>query len=124
MTCSCVYTVYTGYDGHDQDFVNTNHRKAIKEHQCCECHRVITIGEKYEYTAGCWEGDFATYKTCSDCRAIRDAFFCEGWLFTHVLENLADYIYDVGGDISESCVAELPPAARATVCELIEQQWD
>jgi len=56
---------------------------ARKEHRCSECGSVITVGERYEYVSGKWEGDFSTYKTCPDCVAIRDALdempcFCWG----------------------------------------------
>jgi len=71
-----------------------------------------------------WEGDFNTYKTCRDCESIRNAFFCDGWWYGMVLENLSDHINDTRGAISEDCISGLTPVARTTVCELIEKQWD
>ncbi|WP_052700080.1 hypothetical protein [Methylocucumis oryzae] len=46
-------------------------RKAIKEHKCCECQDVIKIGERYQYVAGVWEGQFSTFKTCASCVDVR-----------------------------------------------------
>ena len=46
---------------------------ARKEHECCECGRIITIGEKYSYFFGVWEeydhyGHLpGAYKTCLEC---------------------------------------------------------
>ena len=49
---------------------------ARKEHQCCECDRIIQVGEKYSYFAGRWEDDISSCrrngrlivrKTCLKC---------------------------------------------------------
>ena len=40
-------------------------------HRCCECWGVIEVGEKYAKLTGVWDGDALTYKTCSDCEALR-----------------------------------------------------
>ncbi len=48
-------------------------RIARKEHTCCECGRIIKVGEGYFYFVGLLEdpGDlkFATYKTCAMCES-------------------------------------------------------
>ncbi len=47
-------------------------RKAHREHKCCECHQVIKAGEKYQLFKGCWDGEFARFKTCLPCVELRD----------------------------------------------------
>lgn len=42
-----------------------------KQHQCCECYGPIQPGQQYQLISGCWEGDMATFKTCSSCVAAR-----------------------------------------------------
>lgn len=46
--------------------------KARKRHRCCECGGFIEAGEKYHVFAGIWD-DPATFKTCADCEALRQA---------------------------------------------------
>lgn len=46
-------------------------RKAQREHRCCECHRIIKIGEKYHLFKGCWFGKWQEFKTCVDCDDLR-----------------------------------------------------
>lgn len=56
------------------EFFNIRTIKAKKNHICCECGKKIQPGEKYDYTAGKWEGDFFTYKTCQFCAQVRTDF--------------------------------------------------
>lgn len=49
-----------------------DHRKARKEHKCCECHGVIAVGEKYHNHHGIWNGQGDTFKVCEECNALRD----------------------------------------------------
>jgi hypothetical protein len=120
MDCACVYvdTSESGPTLFEEKIVT-----ARKPHKCGECRRSIEMGEEYEHTKGLWEGRFETHKTCSECRAIRSAFFCNGWFYGQVIHDLREHISDAGGDISESCIAELPPRARAKVCKMIEAYW-
>lgn len=53
------------------DFATTRTVAARKDHRCGECFRAIAPGETYERSAGSWEGDFWTMKTCSHCAALR-----------------------------------------------------
>ncbi len=46
-------------------------RKARKEHKCCECQRVIKVGEKYHLFKGCWDGEWGRFKTCVACNDLR-----------------------------------------------------
>jgi hypothetical protein len=47
------------------------HPKAKKEHQCCECLRIIPVGERYQLYKGCWEGKWSRFKTCTECEELR-----------------------------------------------------
>jgi len=120
-SCSCVYV---NVDGDGPEFYSHFERRARKEHVCSECGRVIQKGETYRVETGRWEGRFDTYKICRDCVSIRDSFFCEGYSYTMVLEDLREHIQEVGGEISEDCLAGLTPGAREVVCGMIEEVWE
>lgn len=45
----------------------TEWRKARKAHICCECKDIIRLGERYELTAGLWDGEWKTFSTCGHC---------------------------------------------------------
>jgi len=36
-------------------------------HKCCECGETVQAGQRYRYTAGKLEGDWASYKRCEFC---------------------------------------------------------
>jgi hypothetical protein len=121
MKCACVYIG----EYEPNDFFENKKIKARKDHLCCECGRTIEKGEEYERVSLRQRGDknFQHYETCSDCLSIREAFFCEGYIFEEQDENLLQHITDMRGEISSECLADLPPRARDHVCELIEQGW-
>ena len=119
--CSCVY-IDMDYDG--PEFHKTTMPRARKEHRCGECGRTIMPLERYENINGVWEGDFSTYKTCLDCLSIRNEFFCEGYYYEMVLENLREHIFESRGEIPEDCILSLTPKAQEYVCDLIEQAWE
>lgn len=48
---------------------------------------MISPKERYEVTAGFWEGDFSTFKTCSHCEGARQ------WMI-----NETDWPDDIDGD--------------------------
>ena len=48
-------------------------RVSRRPHKCCECGGVIFYKEMYHYFSGCWDGSWATYKTCTDCEEFRDS---------------------------------------------------
>lgn len=54
-------------------FFESDMRKARKEHRCVECRRSIHAGDRYEYAAGVWDGDFYAFKTCLRCVGLRAA---------------------------------------------------
>jgi hypothetical protein len=116
MKCSCtIDNLYDGGAGCHKEKIVT----ARKTHRCGECFRNILPGEKYEYVSGLWDV-FQAYKTCLDCKSIRDNFF-NSWSYTLVWDDFMDNFE--GEDIPESCIAELTPGARARVCEWIESGW-
>lgn len=60
---------------------------ARKPHRCCECRETIPVGERYERTAGKWDGTVSTFCTCLVCAEIRSAFCCDGWTYTMLWEE-------------------------------------
>ena len=86
MFCSCDY---------DQpDFINTEIRKAKKEHKCCECGYTIKPGEQYEYVFGLWNVKPDTYKTCERCLDLREnllqIFGC--YYYTQLFDQYREYL--------------------------------
>jgi hypothetical protein len=55
------------------EFFSKKFRHAKKEHKCCECGKVIHVGDEYEYVAGKWEGDIMFFKTCEKCSDLRSS---------------------------------------------------
>ncbi len=49
-----------------------NWRVARVKHMCCECHRDILPGERYQYVSGIWDGSPSDYKSCLMCAKTRD----------------------------------------------------
>lgn len=121
MDCSCVL-VYT--DGESAEFYSESKIVARKYHRCSECGLPISPGEEYEHVSGKWEGSWDHYKTCKICQEIRKAFFCEGWHYTMIYEDLGMHIDEMDGEISEDCISDLSPPARDTLCDLIESYWE
>ncbi len=72
-------------------------RVARKAHRCCECRRVIAVGERYEFCSGIWDSEPNSYKTCAQCALLRtgaqrfvvDAWDC-GPCFMELFEWLSD----------------------------------
>jgi len=121
MECSCSISAESDCGGpskHSEKIVT-----ARKKHVCFECLEDIQAGEKYEYVKGLWDGSYSIYKTCIDCKSIRDTFF-DSWVYTQVWENFQDEFGYHDSIIPESCIAELTPGARARVCEFIECGWE
>ena len=85
MECVCLI------DGNDwgdpAEFYHEEHRKARKEHVCCECDETIKPGEMYEHVTGKWEDEIMTYKTCDLCVRIRNEYCCS-WVFGQLREEI------------------------------------
>lgn len=119
--CACVYSG-GGSDNLPVNFWPST-PKARKEHRCYECKRAIQPGEQYHRDSGKWEESFYSFKVCLVCREITNEFFCEGFSYGRVLDDLYEHIHGNGCSISERCLAKLSPAARGYVCDLIEECW-
>jgi hypothetical protein len=48
-------------------------RTARKAHRCIECGRAISVGQRYEYASGVWDGRPDSFRTCSRCVVLREA---------------------------------------------------
>lgn len=87
MSLSCEY------EG-GQYCMRTVWRKARKQHRCCECRKIIAIGEEYEYISGVWDGTPDSFHTCEKCADLRDSMtelgFC--FIFGRLLEDHAEYV--------------------------------
>lgn len=103
------------------EFLHDSYPTARKQHKCCECGKTIAPGEKYLRETGKWD-DIKTFKTCTDCESIRDAYFC-GHAYRHVLEDLYYDIRESFGEYADSRLAGLTPRAREMVIAMIEKVW-
>jgi len=118
--CGCIYI-----DDYEVAKCGTQKtQKARKEHKCTECGRTIQPGEEYEYYWGVWDYGPETYKTCMDCLSIRESFFCKGYIFSNLYQDLIEHIYYEGGQITSECLTPLTKTAREQVCEIIERVWE
>ena len=120
MECACIGSDYDG-DGWDYEPSET-YPTAKKNWKCCECGRIIPIGEKYYCLTGKWHGLFFVKRMCMDCRSVTEHLFC-GFTFGQVWGDLIDHLYDTRGEISWEKVARLTPAAQEKVCNIIENVW-
>lgn len=79
------------YDG--PEFSHDTTPCAKKEYKCCECYRMISIGEKYGKTRGVWDGQFITFKTCEHCLVARNWIQdeCGGYVYGMLLEDLREH---------------------------------
>lgn len=117
MIESCIY-VESDMDG--PEFCDTSYVKARKSHTCIECRRTIKKGELYEYTAGKWDGEFDTMKTCNDCLSVRSIFFNNNWGFGQVWESIFEALQ--GQDLPLSQLDGLTVVARDRVIECIDEE--
>ena len=118
MECSC--TISIDYGG-GSSCCKERIRTARKKHRCDECLKDINPGDKYEYVSGIWDGEPHSYKTCLDCKSVRDVFF-DRWNYTQIWDDFYD-VFDPDG-IPEKCIAALIPTARDKVCQWIEDNWE
>lgn len=117
--CSCVYSDYECSVVWSAKIV-----KARKQYRCTECGGVIQRGDKYERIGSLYDGSWSTYRVCSVCQEIAEVFFCDGYGATHLIEDLREHIEDLRGEISSECLADLTPATRGFVCDMIEKCWE
>jgi len=118
--CSCIYLDIGEFP--EISLVRTIF--AARPHECGECGKVIKKEEMFEMVNMRFEGDWSTHKTCNDCLCLRNEFFCDGWWYGSIHENLVDHINDTirgGRAISSKCLDRLTSKARAWVCERMEE---
>jgi hypothetical protein len=93
------------YDYDAPEFVHSETRKARKPHQCYECGVAIQPGQRYEHTAGKWDGDVMVNSTCLRCVALRTAHVAAhraigeggGFLYGGVLDEIRQCLIDEPG---------------------------
>jgi hypothetical protein len=89
---------------------NETFPKARKQHKCCECHRDIQPGEKYQRSEGLWEGEWMTFKTCMLCYDLRKKIaFSLPYDEAPAFGELREWAQEA--DI------EFPPKAKAEECK-------
>ena len=75
-----------------------------KPHRCCECRRVMPVGERQEIASGIWDGTPARFRTCLSCAAIRS------WLAAEIRAGRLYGDEDCGvpfGDLEAVCFEAL-----------------
>ena len=105
--------------GESPECFSEKDRVARKPHVCFECGRTIEKGETYRYESGIWDGEPRSYKTCSDCLSIRDAFFCH-FIFGSIWDDLSSMI-SYNEEISSKKLDMLTPTAKNKVIELFDK---
>lgn len=103
------------YDLDGPEFYVITTPTARKPHTCRECGDKIEPGAKYERTAGKWEGEMDTIKTCSPCAEIRKALF-RSWEYG----ALRDYVQACADDLDAGDVDGLSIGAITKISEWIE----
>ena len=93
MSCSCVYV--GDYDPceviRDETMVSSG------EFKCCECGSTIKEGETfrfYDMKVDSESPNTIEYPTCLVCENIKDVFFCDGFIFEQVWEDLKNHLED------------------------------
>jgi hypothetical protein len=108
-------------DAEPCEFYNVKTVTARKSHKCCECFEDIPPMAKYEYSTGCWGGDFQVFKTCLSCKEIRDHFACDGFSFGTLWEDLRENFFPTmraGGP----CLEGLSPETKGRLFDL-RMKW-
>jgi len=117
--CTCVYADYDPVE-----FYHETERKARVTHKCHECLREIAAGEKYlDCVFKDGHDPFTKMKVCAVCGELIQEFFCEGYCFGLMREQLWEHVQDHQGVVSEKCITALSSAARQVVFNIIESVW-
>lgn len=106
------------------DCIKHVYRKARKQHECFECGDPIEVGEKYEYVSGIWDGKPDSFKVCLACEAIRNQFFCDGYYFGHIWEDIHAHIQEMEGKISSECILKLPQKGMEKLIDAIDEYFE
>jgi hypothetical protein len=117
--CSCIYV-----DVDDPlELVTRRWQKAKKQYECCECPDPIKVGDRYLYEYTKNRGKTKIYRTCADCKSVRDIYFCNGWYYEGIWETFEEYVRDANGEVICDGVADLTPGAKDKVFAIIEEEW-
>lgn len=75
-------------------FYNEARVRARKVHRCCECAEDIEPGHEYQRISGKWEHEVASYKTCTRCADLREAYSEKGycWYFGTLWDDHLDML--------------------------------
>ena len=111
--CGCIYT---GVDETSPESFTI--RKARKERRCGECRRVIEKGESYERRVQ-FAGGVSVFITCVCCAEIRNAFFCEGWYYGSVWEDIESSMFD-HGPLNSACLDKL---STVDAKQFLQRRW-
>lgn len=117
--CSCIWVD----PGDLVEMISSTSPTARKEHECGECRGVIKPGEDYERVFYRFEKEVSVHKTCEVCVEIREHFFCKGYCYGMIYENLNEHIWNLCGKIGSECLLGLSPRARDVLFDLIESYW-
>lgn len=76
-----------------------SHPRARKEHTCCECDRMIAVGETYFRATGLGydaDGHWETFTMCAHCEWAAKWLLdqCNGYLFHGVQEDLEEHWHE------------------------------
>jgi hypothetical protein len=64
------------YSDGSWEFFEESVYRAAKVHRCCECRRVIRVGDRYQCCRGVFDGCFVVHKSCLRCVCLREAIGC------------------------------------------------
>lgn len=92
-------------------------RTARKQHQCCECGKPISPGDKYEYVVYLFDGRWDADRTCSICKEIRDCYCCS-WLRGGVWDTMREYFEWEEWKICT--LDKLSPQARSVMVKFLD----
>lgn len=70
-----------------------NERTAAVEHKCCECYRIIRVGERYRDLRTLHEGRWSRDRTCRHCLAASGwlVAMCGAYVLREVYEELEEH---------------------------------
>lgn len=76
-------------------------RHSRKARTCYECKEPITVGDKYVYSVGKYDGDLLSFHTCTKCEKLRDGLTTDyGYEyrpgFGELMEELAEMAREEG----------------------------
>lgn len=112
----CGVCLSYGGDGEPVDLSSVAVRRARMATKCGECHRPISVGDKYELAKGKCEGLFFDFRTCATCAEIRDAFACHGFVYGALWGDLEES----AASITTGCFTKLStPEAK----QYLRDRW-